>query len=383
MPDNLDRFLHSLFLILAGASLLNSPSIQAAPVAIHKATTVPAVQPLPVSIGGRMLITPSDAAGFGGKDYTSQWPGSYFTAVFEGPAVLFRIGHADEILHVIVDGQAATPLVKPEPGVYEADGLSQGRHTISVFVATESQAGPDTFGGFAIAIGAKVLAAPTRRRQIEFIGDSHTVGYGNLSPKHACTRDETWADTDDTQAFGALTARHYDADYQVNAISGRGIVRNYNGFAADTLPQAYPFVLFDKQQRYKDASWQPQVIVIALGTNDFSTPLNPGERWKTRDELHADYEATYLKFLVDLRARNPKADIVVWATDMANGEIESEARKVVDQRKAQGDGHIIFLAIHGLGFGACDWHPSLADDRLISEKLIQVIDEDPGVWPKH
>ncbi len=324
-----------------------------------------------------MLATPSASGeGFGGKEYTSQWPGSYFRAAFEGSRVFFRIGKNDEILHIVVDGQTLSPLVKPVEGAYEIEGLSKGRHAVSVQVVTESQSAPNTFGGFAIPAGEKALTPELRHRQIEFIGDSHTVGYGNISPIRTCTEDEVWADTDDTQAFGPMTAAHYDADYQVNAISGRGVVRNYNGFKGDTLPQAYPYVLFDKKQTYDDPEWKPQVLVIALGTNDFSTPLNPGEPWKTRDELHTDYEAVYVKFLEELRARNPKAYIIVWATDMANGEIEAEAGKVVRKVKQQGDQHISFLPIDGLSFGACNFHPSLADEKAISGKLAQLIDAD-------
>lgn len=327
-----------------------------------------------MSVSGRMLTTPASAANFGGLDYTCQWPGSYFRAAFQGTRVYFRIVAGDQILHVIADGRAIASLKKPTPGVYELQGLSPGMHQISILVATESQAAPNTFGGFAIPSSEKALNPPPRRRQIEFIGDSHTVGYGNLSTSHACTRDQVWADTDDTKAFGALTAARYDADYQINAISGRGVVRNYDGFQADTLPQAYPYILFDKKQQYSDPAWTPQVIVIALGTNDFSTPLRAGERWKSRDELHADYEATYLRFLEDLRARHPHALLIVWATDMAQGEIESEAQKVVQQMKRRGDQFIAFIPVDGLTFGACDWHPSLADDQTIAGKLIHVID---------
>jgi lysophospholipase L1-like esterase len=280
----------------------------------------------------------------------------------------------------VVDGQSAAPLVKPGEGAYEIEGLSKGPHAVSVLVATESQAAPNTFGGFAIPAGEKARTPEPRHRQIEFIGDSHTVGYGNISATRTCTEDKVWDDTDDTQAFGPITAAHYDADYQVNAISGRGVVRNYNGFKGDTLPQAYPYVLFDKKQKYDDAAWKPQVLVIALGTNDFSTPLNPGEPWKTRDELHADYESTYVKFLQELREKNPKASIIVWATDVANGEIEAEAGKVVQQIKQQGDQHISFLPIDGLSFGACNFHPSLADEKVISDKLVQLIDADTQVW---
>lgn len=324
--------------------------------------------------GGRVLGSPTQ------NDFTYQWPGTYFRAAFIGQQVFFRIGKNNQILHIDVDGQSTPPLVKPEEGVYQVAGLANSRHTISIFVATESQSAPNTFGGFSIPVDEKPSAAPQRTRQIEFIGDSHTVGYGNTSPTTKCSDAEVWATTDNTKAFAAITANHYNADYQVNAISGRGIVRNYNGFAADTLPQAYPFVLFDHKQPYNDAAWKPQVLVIALGTNDFSTALHEGEHWKTRDELHADYEATYLHFLQQLRAKNPRAYIIVWATDLANGEIESEARKVVQSFQQLGDKHITFAPIHGLSFNACNGHPSLADDHAIAQKLIQLIDTDKLTW---
>jgi lysophospholipase L1-like esterase len=317
---------------------------------------------------------------FGGRAFTPQWPGAYFRAAFEGTEVFLRVGKSDEILHIVVDELPALLLTKPEPGAYEVRGLRRGRHAIAVFVATESQDGPNTFGGFGVPKGERALEPAERRRQIEFIGDSHTVGYGDISGKRQCTTDEVWADTDDTQAFGPEIARRYDADYEVNAISGRGVVRNYNGFAADTLPEAYPYVLFDKAQRYNDPGWKPQVVVIALGTNDFSTALNPGERWKTREDLHADFEATYARFLGDVRARNPQALMIVWATGMAGGEIEAEAQKAVGQRVAEGDGRIAFVPVDGLSFTACDWHPSVADHAVIAEKIERAIDADRQVW---
>jgi len=317
---------------------------------------------------------------FGGKDYTHQWPGAYFRAAFEGTRVFFRMVRGDEILHIVIDGQPALPLIKPEAGVYEVDGLDEAKHTIGIFVATESQGAPNTFGGFAIPSGGKALKVPRLHRQVEFIGDSHTVGYGDLSASRKCTAEEVWAETDDTKALGPMAASHYDADYQINAISGRGVVRNYDGSSGDTLPQAYPYVLFDKKQKYRDSVWKPEVIVIALGTNDFSTPLKPGERWKTRDELHADYEATYMRFLKKLRAGNPHAYFILWATDIGTGEIEEEVQKVVDQRIRSGDNNVTFLPINGLSFGGCDWHPSLEDQKVISGKLVELIDANQEVW---
>ena len=353
----------------------------AAPVTVHKAVAPSGLRPLEMQVGGRMEIAPApDDAGFGARNYTHQWPGSYFRAAFRGTKAFFRVVKGHEILHVMVDGKQRAVLVKPAAGVYAVEGLAKGKHRIGVFVATESQAGPNTFGGFAIPSGEKALKLRRRKHQIEFIGDSYTVGYGNLSHTHVCTNAKIWADTQDILAFGPRTARHYGADYQVNAISGRGVVRNYNGYKADTLPEAYPYVLFNKKQKYDDPAWKPQVMVIGLGTNDFTTKLNPGEPWKTRTELHADFETTYAKFLKELRARNPHAYLIVWAADVANGEVEAQAQKVVEKLKQQGFKNIVYLPINGLQFTACDSHPSLTDDQTISDKLVEVIDAHKGVW---
>jgi lysophospholipase L1-like esterase len=355
---------------LAGAA-------QAAPhVAPADAQPAAAARPLPFTVGGRTLREVSgDATG-----WRHQWPGVYFEAGFKGSAVLFRVGPGDVILHVLVDDAPADTLVKPKAGTYRVDGFQPGRHVVRIETASESQAGPDVFGGFFLPAGGEPEPAPARARQIEFIGDSHTVGYGVTSSSRDCTQDQVWATTDTSQAYGPLTARRYGADYQVNAISGRGIVRNYNGFAADPLPVAYPFVLFDKAQRFQDPSWRPQIIVLALGTNDFSTPLNPGEKWKSRDELHVDYDATYVAFLKGLRAQNPEAYFVLWSTDMFDGEIRDEARKVVGLIKAAGDDRIDFIPLGGFELSGCHWHPSVADDRKVSDALIAFIDARPELW---
>ena len=342
---------------------------------------VPSVRPLPMHAGGRVLAKHVDGVnGPWPEIYESQWPGSYFEAAFRGTEVYFRVGKSDEILDVDVDGKIPLKLVKPQEGVYRVTGLGEGDHAVRVSVITESQASPNVFGGFGIVAGEKALPPPTRVREIEFIGDSHTVGYGNTSGKRECTTEEVWSTTDSAAAFGATVARHYRADYQINAISGHGVVRNYNGSAGDPVPVAYPYVLLDKGRLYEDPAWKPEVIVIALGTNDFSTPLHPGEKWKSRAELHADYESTYVRFIEALRAKNPGAFVILWATEMADGEIEAEVGKVVSALKARGENRVVFLPIDGLSFSACHAHPSVADDGVIASRLEQVIDAQPRVW---
>src|SRR5690606_8062579 len=221
-----------------------------------------------------------------------------------------------------------------------------------------------------------------RHRRIELIGDSHTVGYASTSGERDCSSAQVAASTDTSAAYGPRVARHYGADYRVNAISGRGVVRNYNGGDGDTLPRAYPYRLFSRQHPDAGAAWQPQLVVIALGTNDFSTPLREGEPWSDRQALRADYVRSYAGFVRGLRGRWPQARIVLWATDMAEGEIQAHARQVVDRLRDEGDYAVSFLPVAGLDLQACHWHPSAADHAAIARALIAHIDALPAPWPR-
>jgi lysophospholipase L1-like esterase len=353
----MNAFRQFLCAALFSSAACSAPQLTAVP------SAPPGLKNVPAAVHGRVLHD------------RYQWPGLYFETQFKGRGVYFQTGAGDVILRALVDGESIGTLVKPARGLYLLDGLANGMHTVRIEAITESQAGPNEFGGFALASSSKSSPMTPRERQIEFIGDSHTVGYGDTSPSRDCTNEQVWATTDNSQAFGPKVAKHYDADYQINAISGRGIVRNYNGSPGDPLPVAYPFVLFEHSTRYADAGWHPQIIVIALGTNDFSTPLNASEKWATREALHSDYEATYLRFLENLRARNPQAFFILWATDMAEHEIQLEANKVVGQMQAKGERRIAFIPIDALAMSGCNWHPSIADHDAIAEKLIRFIDD--------
>jgi lysophospholipase L1-like esterase len=329
--------------------------------------------PLPTKVGGRVTATSAEPSTF-----ERQWPATYFETSFTGTESNFKIGPGDVIVDVLVDGALVAKLTKPPSGLYAVKGLAPGTHSLRVEVVGESQSALTNFGGF-FGSNAAAHSAP-KPRQIEFIGDSYTVGYGNTSSSRDCTTDQVWLTTDTSQGFAVQTAKRLGADYQVNAISGRGIVRNYGGFAADTLPQAYPFVLFDKREAYNDPAWRPQLIVVGLGTNDFSTPLHSGEKWKSREELRADYEATYLQFLKRLRSRNPTAFFILWSLDNSRGEIESEVSKVAQLWRSSGESRVAFVPLFGTAMTGCHWHPSTADDALMAKTIGDIIVAHPEIW---
>ncbi len=165
------------------------------------------------------------------------------------------------------------------------------------------------------------------------------------------------------------------------------MVRNYNGGEPGTDFRTYydrALLNVDGDVWEKPATWQPQVVVIGLGINDFSTPLNAGEQWTTQDELVAAYESAYHGFLDKLRARyGSETFLVVSATLLSNTTTFADtAQRIVQDRNQQGDDQIRYWyyddpALDRLG---CDWHPSAHDDRIISGLLNDYLAALPLSW---
>jgi lysophospholipase L1-like esterase len=211
------------------------------------------------------------------------------------------------------------------------------------------------------------LLPQPKSRRIEFIGDSYTVGYGNRSSKRECTREEVHDLTDTQQAFGPLLAKQLNADYRVSAYSGFGIVRNYNGGSPElSLPKIYWRAKPDVPATAATPDrWQPQLVVINLGTNDFSTPLNAGERWKSEAELRTDYRKRYAAFIRDLQRSYPGARFILMGSDQFIGDV----RKVAAELESASAGNVRAVRFGELDLLGCDWHPSLADNRKLANLL--------------
>ncbi len=338
--------------------------------------------PAPFHTVGR--VTP---AADGSVQYT--WPGISFEGRFRGTGVGIVLDDANNDYDVQIDGTTTATLVTPGRTTHWADGLADAEHSVRLVKRTESTWAAGRFGGFVAASGGEILGPPpARSRQIEFIGDSFTAGYGNTSGTRDCSNNGgVNRNTNADLAFGALTARGLDADYQINAFSGLGMVRNYGGGSPDTDYRTY----YDRALLHvagdvwnRPATWQPQLVVIGLGINDFSTPLNPGERWATQDALVAAYETAYHGFLDKLRNRyGPETFLVVSATPSGSTAAFAEAtQRIAQKRNAQGDARIgnWYYDDPALDRLGCDWHPSLHDHRIISGLLDDYLATLPLTW---
>jgi lysophospholipase L1-like esterase len=311
--------------------------------------------PLPVHVGGR-----TEPDGHGGLIFG--WPGIYFEGRFRGTAVTVTAIPNDEQLAVLVDGERRRILKGKETRV-TIGGLKPGAHVVRLEKLTESQSGRALFLGMSAPEGGTPLPPEPRARRIEFIGDSHSVGYGNTSAVRECTRQEVHDTTDTQQAFGPLLAKKLGADYRVIAYSGYGIVRNYNGAVpGDSLPRRYARAIPGEEAAEAPSGWQPDWVVINLGSNDFSTPLHAGEAWKDAAALHAHYRASYARFVRMLLAKYPKARLLLMRYEAFDADVEAVVAAVADPRVATAK----FGPFENTG---CDWHPSLKDHRDLAEAL--------------
>ena len=277
-----------------------------------------------------------------GATWQHAWPGVYFEGRFRGTGVGIVLDDATGDYDISIDGGAPTTLVTPGRVTHRVEGLADREHTVRVVKRSEVPWATSSFGGFVPVNGSVILPAPAARDlQLEFVGDSYTAGYGNTSTSRDCTGEQVTRTTNADLSFGAVTARALGADYQLNAFSGRGMVRNYAGGEQGTSYRTYydRALPFSTDAWDPPADWRPDAVVVGLGINDFSTALGSNEAWATPAALREAWVTAYHGFLDTLRAQyGPDPYIVVSATPAGTGtDLADLAQRVVSEERAGGD----------------------------------------------
>ncbi|WP_157313923.1 SGNH/GDSL hydrolase family protein [Chitinibacter sp. GC72] len=307
--------------------------------------------------------------------WQASWPGVAMAARFQGSAVGVVLNDERSHYAVEIDGQPVAQ-ISPASGKRTVwiRSLAAGEHRIELIRRNET---PDYVGsvyGFTLD-GGQWLAAPTPpQRKIEFIGDSFTAALANLSNKRDCSDAEISSSTDISQGFAIQLSRQLGAQWQTNAMSGMGLIRNWNG----NLPDR-DFRTYYARQLQTDASskpdnhWQPQLVVIGLGVNDFSTPVNPGEQRST-EQRAKDFQAAYRELIKTLNARYKTPHIIVTAMKLwPDDQQRPNVRAVVDAEQAAGNQRIHYLQLEAMQLSACQWHPNRADHRQVMQQLLDKI----------
>lgn len=317
------------------------------------------------------------------------FPGVSLRARFEGDSLDLRLRdhgagtpQSTNYYDVLIDDRPPL-LVEASPArqVYElARGLGPGAHQVEIWKRTESGSGDAGRGdllGLRVRQGTRLLPLPPRARRMEFIGDSITCGYGDeLSTRDPDHAHFTSRNSNARLAFGAVAARALDADYVAVAYSGRGVIRNWDGFAGPTMPEMYLRILPETPAApaWDPARFTPDVVVVNLGTNDFS----PGELDR------AAFARAYLSFVTRLRGYYPQAAIITAVGPMLSdfyppgarawSSIQELVQKAVAEREAAGDRRVYFIAFEPqtAPYGE-DWHPTVATHQRMAEQLVTLV----------
>ncbi len=300
------------------------------------------------------------------------WPGSGAVVRFEGTGARVRLDDNAGFFTVVVDGEVQPRLVtSPGEQDYElASGLPDGEHTIELYRRTEGFFGSTSFFGF--DLDGTLLAPPPVSRRLEIIGDSISCGYGNEGADAYCNFS---ADTENHyQTYGAIAARAVGAELSTVAWSGKGIIYNYGDDTVEPLPEIYERSVPSDDGTVWSFDWQPDAVLINLGTNDFSTDNDPSE---------ALFVSSYVAFLEQIRENYPGAVILITVAPPFGGPdgamIEGYLDDVVAERAAAGDPDVVRVDLSTLAQGlGCDWHPNVTMHEGMAEELIGVLAAEVG-----
>lgn len=301
------------------------------------------------------------------------YPGTVIQACFEGTSLKMLCRPQTGYFMVTIDNSKPFKVgfnSSRDSLATLAVALPAGKHFVRAMYTIEGLFRHPEFKGFVLDEGCKLAEAPVLNdRKIEFIGNSITCGYGVES-------------TNAPDPFEDETENHYltyanTVSDSLNALhtsisrSGIGVYRNYDGPKAgseENMPWQYEYTLFnDHSERWDFSKYQPQLVCINLGTNDFST--------NNYDAKH--YERNYREFLSTVRSKYPSAKIVLLSGPML-GEKENTIEKNILDRickdfNKKGDKEVFrfdFIPQDGsLGYGA-SWHPSKKQHQKMAAELL-------------
>ncbi len=321
--------------------------------------------------GGMVMVMPAvrvvGRTGMGPATGSLQysWPGVNVQASFTGTQASMVVNNAsgNNRVTVVVDGGAPRTLamVSGQSTVSLVSGLASAAHDIVIWRNTEaSPGGLTTFTGLTgFTSGAGLLAPPSApARRIEMVGDSLSVGAG-VEGDATCTGGID-AYTNNYLAYGSVAARALSADVVTIAYSGIGVYRNYGETtptaASLTMPRRYPYAIPDTLL-WDFSLYQPHVVVINLGTNDFGAG-DPG----------TPFESAYVSFVQSVRVKYAGSYFIL--IDMYGGARLTRLNSVLTTLKNGGESKVEVLSLNAAQNNlGCNQHPNIAGQQAMGTTL--------------
>ncbi|MBD0778909.1 SGNH/GDSL hydrolase family protein [Maribacter sp. ANRC-HE7] len=321
---------------------------------------------------GRIDTTKSGAA-------VLYWSGTSMKMNFEGRSIeaIMQDEEGDNYYNVIIDDEAPfilrpDTIKRPYP---LASGLSKGKHTIEIFKRTEWNRGKTLFYGFSIEGKAAVLPKPVpKKRKIEFYGNSITAGYAVEDTSGSDSPDSTY--TNNYRSYARLTAKYFDAEYSCICRSGIGITISWFPLI---MPEIYDRLdPEDPTSTWDFSNYTPDIVVINLMQND---------SWLVGMPDHAEFKAkfgtqppseefivdAYAQFVRNIRKVYPKAHIICMLGSMDATKEGSKWPGYVERAVDMMNDPMIYT--HFAPYKDTSGHPNIAEQKELSQGLIQFIDE--------
>lgn len=314
---------------------------------------------------GRTITQPDGTVSF-------DWSGVYAETVLDGKALQLHLSDTGESYYdIFVDGRKTGKfnVVRTDTTVTVADRLPRGRHTVEIKKRTEGENSTATFHEFILPSGGTLTATQPRARYIEVIGNSLTAGYGT----EGLDRNEPFKlSTENCNlSYSTIVPRYFDADYSLIAHSGQGAVRNYGDTVRTSKVSMRQRI---KQTLDKDTStvWdfstrKPDIVIINLGANDFSTEPHPYRK---------EFVEGYSEILGTLLEKYGKDQAILCVMPYAvSAPVEEYYREAV--KKADGK-NIYFLRmpvdyINTTSDLGSSWHPNYSGQKKMAMMIIPYV----------
>lgn len=286
------------------------------------------------------------------------WPGVYAESIFTGNSLSICYEGPGCAIRIRIDHQMVWEQTLPAGPQHWTWKGALGRHVLHIQTTHQDSDLPFTL--HSIQCQGPVEAAPVRRRKIEFVGDSWTCGFGNLS--------STDLISDCTQAYAALIAERLQADYSLVAVSGHGIVKNFG--ETPPSPQSLPIKYARAQSHIADTTpWRElsaNIGVVFACENDFSFPPHPSQ---------AEFIVSYQGLLQQMRSRHPGIQIFLVGIPRSHpGFACVKATFAAEQILQHSDIHWIEVCdldpAYPLGYL---WHPGLEHHRQLAQQISTAI----------
>lgn len=233
-----------------------------------------------------------------------------------------------------------------------------GDHVVSLCKDTESGIGWLEFEGLFASALLPPPALP--QRKIECIGNSITAGTGMDLSGIPCGKGEWYDQHNAWMSYGARTARALDAQWQLTAVAGIGLIHSCCQMDI-VMPQVFDKMdLRDNTGAWDFSRYIPDVVTVCLGQND-------GIQDSTA------FCSAYVRFIGEIRSHYPDARIVCLTSPMGDKALTDVQKHyltgIAAAVRASGDQRVSTYFFSRQFSHGCGGHPDLAEHGLIAAEL--------------